>query len=286
MATSTSIRCAYVDTPSGQLHLRTAQPAGVPLAADIVLLHWAPSSSRMYERLLPELQVRGLRALAFDLPGFGASLRPPSPWGPPQMAQNLLEALASLQSAPFAVLGGHLSAAVAAEMALAAPQCVNAVVLDGVYACTPEENKVLLAPYAGLSARLQSDGSHKSFMWRATEACMHEWNPRFTPNEANLVEFYAAMRDYLQMGYEAIRGWLEPAGPAPAYDPLARIAALTQPILVLTAVEEALRPCFERTLEANARARGHEFSGIHPLLEPGRSGEYAQRVHGFLQSGS
>lgn len=43
----------------------------------IVLMHGVPVSSFVYRRLLPELASRGLRAVAFDLPGLGLADRPP-----------------------------------------------------------------------------------------------------------------------------------------------------------------------------------------------------------------
>jgi pimeloyl-ACP methyl ester carboxylesterase len=42
----------------------------------VVLVHGLPSSSFLYRKMLPELASRGLRALAFDLPGLGLADRP------------------------------------------------------------------------------------------------------------------------------------------------------------------------------------------------------------------
>ena len=41
-----------------------------------VLVHGVPTSSFVYRRLVPELSARGLRAVAFDLPGLGLAERP------------------------------------------------------------------------------------------------------------------------------------------------------------------------------------------------------------------
>ncbi len=46
--------------------------SGVP----VVLLHGVPASSFLYRKLVPELARRGLRGLAFDLPGLGFAARP------------------------------------------------------------------------------------------------------------------------------------------------------------------------------------------------------------------
>jgi haloalkane dehalogenase len=42
----------------------------------VVCLHGVPASSFLYRKLLPELAARGLRGIAFDLPGLGLADRP------------------------------------------------------------------------------------------------------------------------------------------------------------------------------------------------------------------
>jgi pimeloyl-ACP methyl ester carboxylesterase len=42
----------------------------------VVLLHGVPTSSFLYRRVVPQLADRGLRAVAFDLPGLGLAARP------------------------------------------------------------------------------------------------------------------------------------------------------------------------------------------------------------------
>ncbi|HRX88018.1 MAG TPA: hypothetical protein P5528_01115, partial [Steroidobacteraceae bacterium] len=66
---------AYADTPDGQVHYRVAG-TGQP----IVLMHWAPSSGRQHEQLLPLLAARGFRAFAPDLMGYGDSDKPDRQW--------------------------------------------------------------------------------------------------------------------------------------------------------------------------------------------------------------
>jgi len=44
--------------------------------APVVLMHGVPVSSFIYRRLLPQLAARGLRGVAFDLPGLGLAERP------------------------------------------------------------------------------------------------------------------------------------------------------------------------------------------------------------------
>lgn len=274
-----AIRRGYTDTSHGQLHWRGNAVERI----DLVLLHWAPASGRMYEATLAALAAQQIGAVAIDLPGFGQSLRPPATWGPAEIAACLAEGVGELVQARVAVVGGHLAANVAIEWALQSPRQVSHLVLDGVYAPTAEEGAALFAPYAGLTPRLHDDGSHERFIWRAACAFMHEWNPQFKPSPQTMPALYDAMADYLQMGYDAILGWLEPTEPAPPYDALARVAAIDTPLLLLTAQFDALRPAYARVLHAQPRARGHDFPGAHPLTEHGRAAEYAAVLAAFIR---
>jgi pimeloyl-ACP methyl ester carboxylesterase len=239
----------------------------------------------MYEAVLTALSERQIGAVAFDLPGYGQSLRPSMHWGPAETAACLSAGLLNLTTDTVAVAGGHLSANVAIEWALGSPKQISHLVLDGVYAPTPEEASMLLAPYRGLTPRLQDDRSHETFIWRATCEFLHEWNPKFKLSEQTMPEFYDAMSDYLQMGYESIRGWLEPGNEPPAlYDAIKRVEDVAIPLLVLTAEFDALRPAFNRVLRVQPLASNYDFPGAHPLNEPERASEYAGVLEYFLRS--
>jgi pimeloyl-ACP methyl ester carboxylesterase len=56
--------------------VRESSPAG-PGGDPVVLLHGVPTSSYLWRRVLPVLARRGLRGVAFDLPGLGLADRPP-----------------------------------------------------------------------------------------------------------------------------------------------------------------------------------------------------------------
>ena len=73
----------------------------------------------------------GLNALAFDLPGFGASPDPPEAWGAEAYAALLAEALAGLDR-PQIVLGHSFGGRVAISLAAARPELVSGLVLTGV----------------------------------------------------------------------------------------------------------------------------------------------------------
>jgi pimeloyl-ACP methyl ester carboxylesterase len=60
-----------LDTPGAATRV-WERGAGEP----VVCLHGVPASSFLYRKLLPELEQRGLRGVAFDFPGLGLAERP------------------------------------------------------------------------------------------------------------------------------------------------------------------------------------------------------------------
>jgi pimeloyl-ACP methyl ester carboxylesterase len=71
--------------------------------------------------------LRGLDAVAFDLPGFGATPPPPEPWGSPEYAALVAAAITE----PVVVLGHSLGGRVAVHLAAARPDLVRALILTG-----------------------------------------------------------------------------------------------------------------------------------------------------------
>jgi len=125
-----TIRRRFVDLEEGQMHLREAgmDRPGVPL----LMLHQASGASRA---MVPLMQVIGQRrpVIAPDLPGNGDSFAPAGP--APDMA-TYADAVARLMDAMtlerVAVYGFHAGASVAAELALARPDRIAAVMLDSM----------------------------------------------------------------------------------------------------------------------------------------------------------
>jgi pimeloyl-ACP methyl ester carboxylesterase len=73
----------------------------------------------------------GFNALAFDLPGFGASPDPPEAWGTAEYARLVAEALVHLNP-PMLVVGHSFGGLVAVKLAAARPDLVSGLVLAGV----------------------------------------------------------------------------------------------------------------------------------------------------------
>lgn len=184
--------------------------------------------------------------------------------------------------------GGHLSAAIVAEMAIAEPERWPSIVLDGSPTLTREQFGVLMASFADLSPKWSDDGRHESFAWRMTERFLHEWNPEYRASPENFAVHYAYMADYLQMGFAPIRAFIEPGSGKPGglatYDALARWPLIRSRTLALTAEREALRVGHEAALARLATHVSHEFPGVHPLLVPARAAEYVAIIANFLQA--
>jgi pimeloyl-ACP methyl ester carboxylesterase len=259
------MRYGFADTLSGQLHFR-ACGAG----PDIVLLPWLPASGRMYDHVMVHLARAGFRAIAFDLAGSGRSHKKCRNWTVQQYAADVLEACGSLHTVPYTVVGGRFSAAVAVEMLLASPAQVTGAVLDGV---------------PGLAPKLDEQGAWRGFPFDVVVRTLKEWDPSFELTQENLPVVYEFVRDYLELGYEAIVAGAEADArrDKPAYDVLARLGEVSQRVLIMTSDADALTPAYNRALERARNSRGHKFAGNHPVLTPARAGEYAQVVVSFAR---
>ena len=273
------MRFEYVDTPEGQLHLRR-HGQGAPQ----ILLHWAPASGRMYEPAMREFASRGFECLAFDLPGYGRSHKNARGWTIPQYAANLLHALDQLGIDRFHLLGGHLSASIAVEMALTSPARIEHLVLDGLLNLSGSEWTDLLHRFQGMSPMMDRpmmdrEGEFRAFPFDMVVSTLREWNPEFVLSDATLPQVYALLNDYLEMGLDPIRDFVEPeSGPGiEAYDLAGALSGLRVSTLVLSADREPLQAAFRRSLDAIPGASGHVFPGVHPLVSE-RAGEYIEAI--------
>jgi pimeloyl-ACP methyl ester carboxylesterase len=281
-----TIRCGYADGRHGQIHYRELKAAAPRCSEPLVLLHWAPSNGRQYEHMLPLFAARGLHVLAVDIPGYGRSHKDAVGWSCAQMADEIAVALAALCVERGFVVGGHLSAAIAAEMAIAAPARWPRIVLDGSPTLLPDEMVHLMQRFAGLSPALSDSGAHRSFVWDMTERFLGEWDPEYRVTPETLPVQYAYMADYLQMGFAPIRAFIDPAntqkGGLGTYRVLERWPLIESQVLAMTAEREALRAGHARAVGLLRDVREHCFPGSHPIMNPARAGEYVDVVAPFL----
>jgi haloacetate dehalogenase len=119
-----------IDTPRGPVFARVGG-SGPP----VLLLHGFPETHVMWHAVAPRLAER-FTVVATDLPGYGASFRPPvsedhAAHSKRALAEDHVAAMASLGHDAFAVIGHDRGGRVAYRMALDHPQAVTRLaVLD------------------------------------------------------------------------------------------------------------------------------------------------------------
>lgn len=155
----TAIRRGFADVPGGQVHYREA---GRGLGNTLVLIHASPGSSLMLAPLIAAFG-RTRHVIAPDTAGNGDSIvdLPEAP-DIGVFTRHHLAALDALGIARFDLYGTHTGASIAAEIAIAAPERVRRLILDGVGMYTPEEQADMLARYA---PAMQPDLQAQYLMW-------------------------------------------------------------------------------------------------------------------------
>src|SRR5829696_10027431 len=94
----------------------------------VVCLHGVPASCFLYRKVLDELAARGLRGLAFDLPGLGLADRPPDfdyTWT--GLGRFCREAVDALELDRFHLVVHDIGGPVGFELAAAAPARVRSL---------------------------------------------------------------------------------------------------------------------------------------------------------------
>jgi pimeloyl-ACP methyl ester carboxylesterase len=138
---------AFVRLREGLLHYRHAGPV---TARPLWMMHASPASSRSLEPLALELANRhGRRVVAPDTPGNGDSA--PLALAEPELgdyADAFVRALDALRIERTDLYGFHTGAHIAIEMALAHPDRVGSLVLDGLLWLEDGERDEFLAQYA------------------------------------------------------------------------------------------------------------------------------------------
>ncbi|MET0239992.1 MAG: alpha/beta hydrolase [Sphingobium sp.] len=139
------IKRGFVDVAHGQMHYRHA---GGGDALPLLALHASPGSSRQLIGFINSMAGER-RVVAPDTPGNGDSV--PAFDGERtimQIAETQLRFMDAAGLDKVDLYGSHTGAAIAADLAILAPDRINKVVLDGLMWLTPEELEELLANYA------------------------------------------------------------------------------------------------------------------------------------------
>lgn len=176
---SVAIRRGFVDVPGGQVHYRTAGTAATPL----VMLHASPGSAKQLEGLIAPLAA-GRRVIALDTRGNGDST--PLPIESPTIhdfAAATIAALDGLDLPHCDLYGTHTGASIAMEVAIAQPQRVRRLVLDGMGLYGVAEQEELLRTYAP-AMQPDLEGRHLLWAWHFCRDQFLFW-PWFKREAAN-----------------------------------------------------------------------------------------------------
>lgn len=232
-----ALRRAFADLAHGQIHYRTIG-SGVPL----LMLHASPGSSKQLQALIGTF-ADDARVIAPDTPGNGDSV--PLPLEAPEitdLARAFRDLLDALELDRVQLYGSHTGAAIAAELAILAPERVDRVVLDGVQVLSEEERAEVLARYAHpFTPDLEGSYLTRVFQFCRDQYLFYPWYNRTRegqrigglPKPEDLhnwvVEVLKAKESY-HLNYRAAFRWRAPE----------RLPLVTRPTLVLAAENDPL----------------------------------------------
>ncbi len=136
----------YINGPWGQIHVRIDGKVGDPA---VILLHSFPGSSLQFRFAQPLLARLGFRSIAVDIPGMGWSDPPPSaPAVIPsarEFAEIILPVLDEFGIRSATLVGTNTGASLVVAFALAHPERVDRIILDGPPVFTPAQRVDLIA---------------------------------------------------------------------------------------------------------------------------------------------
>ncbi|MFC6152121.1 alpha/beta fold hydrolase [Nocardioides yefusunii] len=258
------MKSGYVDGPWGQIHYRSSGIRG----PWVVLFHESPLSSVVWEKVMSHLG-DGVRVIAFDTPGYGASNAPAGPDTEiPEYAAVLAAATLDLGVTDPVFCGLHTGASIAIEAARLFGERCPGVVLSGVALYDAEERAEHLANWApDVEKTMHGD----QFSW-AVERYRRIW-PGLDEEMLHLASLEALrVLPRYHWGYRA----------AFRHDPAESLAALDVPVLLLDAEFDLLADKDAVALATAKDARLVVLPGLHGQPHLRAPAEYAQHLRTFV----
>lgn len=262
---SAKITRRFVDVPAGTIHCAMAG-SGQP----VLLLHQTPRSWDEFRDVLPLLG-RHFRAIAMDTIGFGDSSKPTlgrdsiEDWA--AVAMSLADAL---DIERLAVVGHHTGAVIAAELAAAYPQRIEAAVLSAAPLVDADFRARHALPSPIDNVPRQSDGSHLGELWRRRQ-------PWYPAGDIDLLERFII--DALKAGPRAADGHATVA----RYLMETRLPLIRCPVLVLApSADPHAYPVARSVAECIVGSRYVELDGGMVPLPDQMPERFAALVTDFL----
>lgn len=244
---------SFVRIAEGQVHYRHAGPAD---ARPLVMLHASPASSLSLLPLAAELP--GQRLILPDTPGNGQSCAPALPT--PDLAHyaDMLDrAMTALGVETLDLYGTHTGAHIAIEWAIAKPDRVRTLILDGVALFTPETRAEFLAHYAPPQTP-DASGTQFPWAWNMIRDQMIFW-PHFKKDAAHLRkdgEFDPRTLHSLTLDLlNNLETYHQPYEAVFRHEPLVRLPLITTPSLWLQGKDGPLDTDASQAIAAMRRVK-------------------------------
>ncbi len=220
-------RKGYVDSTMGQLHYRIVAPA-VPSKPALVFLPPNPSTSLYFAYMMEDLGV-DRDALAFDLPGYGAS---DPPKAPPRLEDYAIAVATALEALGYGdgrkgkvdISGYHTGAYVAIELLASRPDLFKRGVLLGVPFWQGEKlerQRKRLVDDRPAEDGIAEDGRHVQSLWTATVVNRNALMPLDRANELFVERLRGGRNEWWAYAADV------------NYDARRALQAITQPVLIL-----------------------------------------------------
>jgi pimeloyl-ACP methyl ester carboxylesterase len=137
------IKRRFADLSYGQMHYRVTGSGPA-----LLIIHAMPGSARQYSKLIEDM-ASDFTVYAPDIPGAGDSDALPNPAPSAEdFGEAMLEFIDVLNIDTLKAYGSHSGGAIAAELAIRAPQRIERLVLDGLLEPSSEFKSELLEHYA------------------------------------------------------------------------------------------------------------------------------------------
>ena len=245
------IRRAFADTPSGQIHYRTAGNRDA-----VLMLHQTPRSSDEFVDVIPAF-AKHFRVIAMDTIGYGDSYRPlPESTTVENFGAAAVQLLDALGITRAHIVGHHTGAVIAIEVASRHPERVKKLVLSAAPYVDEERRREILTRPPVDKVEPRADGSHLTAMWQIRMA----FYPRDRPDLlTRFVTDALKAKENIELGHHLVAYYTVPD----------KLPKITAPTLALCGTDDPY--CYPDLQKIGRGIRGSEVvsvpGGMVPLVD-------------------